>query len=218
VKIAASGSLVYLDPVVFHENPEVRMSNPSVIANAYQYSRGVSSPAAGSTDAHPAEAAGTSFADAVRIAIAQMGGGAALLTADAQQPGADFLSNVLASMQGASASNPSSGSALSGSLGSSSGQAIAPVSLDQSSATIALQTTIQNLITQLDGIGSGGLLGGSADSSAFSGLADLQQSFNSLVTASGGNPDQASLEAFLKSVAATIQGSVPIGSLLNTSV
>jgi hypothetical protein len=90
--------------------------------------------------------------------------------------------------------------------------------LDQSSSTIKLQTSIQNLITQLDGNSStDALLGISSDSGSSSTLQNLQQSFNSLVTSSGGNPSQTSLQSFLKTVAANIQGSMSVGSLFDAS-
>ena len=212
------------------------MSISSVGTGLYQNINGLNSPAATSpvsnsdgstgTSQTVANAAGiannsSSLSMAISQALAQMNGGAnfsSLSTPASQQSSSDFMSSLIASLQGSSSSNSSSPNALSDLLGYSSAQTTTPVQLDQSSATIQLQTTIQNLITQLDGNnGISSLFGGSPDSSTSSGLADLQQSFNGLVTASGGNPSQASLQSFLKTVAANIQGSMSIGSLFDTS-
>lgn len=96
------------------------------------------------------------------------------------------MSNLFSALQGTS-TNSSSSDPLAALLGyTSNGQAAsspAPVTLDQSSPTVQLQASIQNLITQLDGNGSTGDLLGIGGSSN-PGLQDLQQSFNSLITAS----------------------------------
>jgi hypothetical protein len=81
-----------------------------------------------------------------------------------------------------------------------------------------LQKSIQSLINQLsDNSSIGSLFGGDSGSSESPALLNLQQSFNSLLTNSGGNPSQASLQSFLKTVAANIQGSTSLGSFLDVS-
>jgi hypothetical protein len=147
---------------------------------------------------------------------------ASLLTPSSQQSTSDFTSSLLASLQGSSAlassASSSAGNSIASLLGYGSGHATTPVALDQSSPTVKLQGSIQNLITQLGGNSSTDtLLGITPDSGTSSTLGGLQQSFNSLITSSGGNPDQASLQSFLKTVAANIQGSLSIGSLFSAS-
>lgn len=187
-----------------------RLASPVAAAPNADSSAG-SSPAVASADGL---ANSSSLSLAVSQALAQMRGGAGLAgssTPAAAQDG--FTSSLLASLPGSSPTNATSAGPLSGLYGSSSGQAANPVKLDPSSSTIKLQTSIQNLIAQLDGNGS---LGGGA-ANIPSGLANLQQSFNKLVTAGGGNPSQTSLQSFLKTVAANIQGSMSIGSMFDAS-
>jgi hypothetical protein len=215
---------------------EAFMSISSVGTNVYQNASGVTTPATTATVSNSNGSAATSqtsanatgsannstLALAVNQALAQLSGGAnlsSLLTPASQQSSSDFISSLLASLQGSSSSNSSSTNPLADLFGTSSTQAPAtPVTLDPSSSTIKLQTSIQNLISQLDGSGGiSSLLGGSTGTDASPGLAELQQSFNSLVTAAGGNPTQASLQSFLKTVAVSIQGSTSIGSLFDAS-
>ena len=208
------------------------MSISSIGINAYQNANGLTYPVAtvvnagGSTGTSQAVANAatnnSSLSVAISQALMQMNNGAglsSLLTPASTQSSSNFMNSLLASMQGSSSSNPSSTNSLPGLFGYSSGQAAKPVKLDQSSSTIKLQTSIQNLIAQLDGSGGGSssLLGGSPDSNTPSGLENLQQSFNNLVTASGGNPSQASLQTFLKTVAINIQGTMSMGSLFDAS-
>jgi hypothetical protein len=215
---------------------EAFMSISSVGTSVYQNASGVATPAAtgavsnpnGSTAANQTSANATGSANnstlalAVSQALAQLSGGAnlsSLLTPASQQSSSDFMTSLLASLQGSSSSNSSSTNPLADLFGSASTQAAAtPVKLDQSSSTIKLQTSVQNLISQLDGTsGISSILGSGSGADASPGLADLQQSFNSLVTAAGGNPTQASLQSFLKTVAVSIQGSASIGSLFDAS-
>lgn len=159
---------------------------------------------------------------AIRETLAKLNAGAglsSLLTPDAQQTTSDFMSNLYSSLPGLSSSGSSPADPLSALLGNSSDQQSAtPLQLDQSSPTIQLQMSIQKLIQQLDGNNNtGSLFGTSTAPNASSGLQNLQGSFNSLITASGGNPSQTSLQSFLKTVAANIQSSVSVGSLFDAS-
>ena len=163
----------------------------------------------------------SNLSSAIRLALAQMnagGGLSSLLTSDSQQSTSDFMSNLFSSLPGLSSSGSTATNPISDLLGTSSSQAPTPVQLDQSSSTIKLQTSIQKLISQLDGGSStSDLFGSGTTSNASSGFTNLQQSFNNLITASGGNPSQTSLQSFLKTVAANIQGSASIGSLFDAS-
>jgi hypothetical protein len=223
------------------ENMEVNMSISSLGPSIYTNTNGLTSagtaPASTANGLDSATTTGTTTSNtstsgvagnnsvlslAIAQALAQLNAGSgitSLLSSDTQQSSSDFMSSLLSAVQGTS-SNSSSTDPLSALLGyTANGQAtpsVAPVTLDQSSPTIQLQASIQNLITQLDGNSStGDLLGVGSNSN--SGLQDLQQSFNSLVTASGGNPTQASLQSFLKMVAVSVQGSMSVGSLFDTS-
>jgi hypothetical protein len=161
------------------------------------------------------------LSSAVRQALAQLNAGAglsSLLTSDSQQPASDFMSNLINSLPGLSSSSSSSANSLSDLFGNSFDPAPAPITLDQSSSTIKLQTSIQNLITQLDGNSSiNNLFGSDSDSNTSSGLQNLQQSFNTLLTASNGNPTQTTLQSFLKTVATNIESSASIGNLFDAS-
>ena len=147
----------------------------------------------------------SNLSSALQQALLQINAGrdlSALLNTDSQQPASDFMGNLMSSLPGLSSDT--------------SAQQVQPATLDQSSASIKLQTSLQKLITQLDG-SIGKTSGSATDAQASSSLPNLQQSFNSMLTATGGNPDQTSLQSFLKVVAANIQGSVSIGNLFNTS-
>jgi len=204
------------------------MSVTSVVASVYQNVNGINSTSAKpivstagdstATSQTVAKAnANSSLSAAIVQSLSQMNGGApSLLTS--QQSSSDLTSSLLAAIQGTSSSNTSSTNSLTNLFGYSSGQTTTPVKLDQSSSTINLQASIQSLISQLDGSsGTSSLLGGDSVANTPAGLGDLQQSFNNLVTASGGNPTQASLQSFLKTVAVNLQGSMSIGSLFDTS-
>jgi len=164
----------------------------------------------------------SSLSSAVNQALAQLNAGgdlSTLLSPQSQQSSSDFLSSLISSLPGLESSNTSSSDPLA-SLFGSSGQTVVPVTLDQSSSTIKLQQSIQNLIGQLDGAdSSGNLLGiaGGSGSGAGSSLQDLQQSFNDLITSSSGNPSDASLQSFLKLVAANVQASTSIGNLFDAN-
>lgn len=163
----------------------------------------------------------SALSQAIRQALAQVNGGgdlSGLLTASGQQSTSDFMSSLFSALQ-TSPADASQSDILSALPGYASAQAaVAPVTLNQSSPTFALQKSIQSLINQLDGNSSiGSLLGGDSGSEGSSSLVNLQQSFNSLLTASGGNPSQASLQSFLKMVATNIQGSTSLGSFLDVS-
>src|SRR6185312_1205486 len=150
----------------------------------------------------------SSLSSAVLQALSQINGGgdiSSLFSSDSQDSTSDFMTNLFSSLPGFSSGGTSLTDPLSSLFGNSSNQSVAPVALDQSSTTIKLQTSIQNLITQLDGNSdTEALLGISPDSDSSSSLQNLQQSFNSLITSSGGNPSQTSLQSFLKIAAANI--------------
>ncbi len=202
------------------------MSVSSISTNAYQNANGLTSLAAVVPNAGGSASTGTvnatanksSLSLAVTQAMAQMNMGSglsSLLGSTASQSTTDFTSSLLASLQGSLSPDSSTKQSLSG---YATGQAATPVTLDRTSSTIKLQTSIQGLISQLDGNNNiSNLLSGNPASNAASGLANLQQSFNSLVTNSGGNPSQASLQSFLQTVAINIQGSMSVGNLFNTS-
>jgi hypothetical protein len=148
----------------------------------------------------------SNLSSALQQALLQINAGkdlSALLNPDSQQSASNFMGNLMSSLPGLSSDTSS--------------QQVQPATLDQSSASIKLQTSLQKLITQLDGSSTGNSAGTTTTAQASSGLPTLQQSFNSMLTATGGNPDQTSLQSFLKVVAANIQGSVSIGNLFNTS-
>ncbi|MBC3869565.1 hypothetical protein [Undibacterium oligocarboniphilum] len=159
--------------------------------------------------------ASSSLSAAIAQSLAQFNSGldvSSLLSATGQQSSSDFLSSLYSALPGLSDSSQTS-NPLSSLL--NGGNAPAPVQLDQNSATIKLQTSIQQLISNLNGGSS--LTGGLSSNSTGTDIGNLQQSFNSLIQSSGGNPDQASLQSFLKLVAANIQGSSAVGSLFSTS-
>lgn len=169
----------------------------------------------------PAPATGafnnSSLSAAIQQALAQARAGAdlvSLLTPDTQQAASDFMGSLLAAMPMSEGLGGPSPNALPALSAYTSAQAAAPVALNQSSPTIKLQTAIQKLISQLDGNSKTGELFGAE---AAPGLGNLQQSFNRLITSSGGNPSEASLQSFLKTVASHIQNSMSIGSLLDAS-
>ncbi|MDY7538100.1 hypothetical protein QN372_19190 [Undibacterium sp. RTI2.1] len=173
----------------------------------------------------------SSLAAALQLSLSQFNAGSSISALfgssdSSQQSSSDFLSNLLGSLPGLSSSTTSSSSSLTDLLngsngsGSSASQTPAVVQLDSTSATFKLQTSIQNLITQLDNgssASSSGDLFGASGSGSSSSLQSLQQSFNDLITSSGGNPSQTSLQSFLKVVAANVQGSASIGSLFDAS-
>jgi hypothetical protein len=200
------------------------LTSPSTSKASTVNAPAASAPASASpTDTSASGIAGNNseLSSAVRQALAQLNAGAGLsglLTPDSQQPASDFMSNLISSLPGLSSSGSSSSNSLSDLFGTSSDPAPAPITLDQSSSTIKLQTSIQNLISQLDGNGNtDNLLGLSSDSNTSSGLQNLQQSFNTLLTASNGNPSQTTLQSFLKTVAVNIESSVSIGNLFDVS-
>jgi hypothetical protein len=110
-----------------------------------------------------------------------------------QQAGSDFTSNLLSNLPGLDSAN-------------GNGSKVAGIELDQSSGSYKLQNSIQKLITQLD-----------SNKTEDSGLGNLQETFNALVSKSGGDPSAENLQSFLKLVAVNIQGSTSIGSLFSTS-
>lgn len=153
----------------------------------------------------------SSLSSAITQSLAQYNANldlSSLLSATGQQSSSDFLSNLYSALPGLSGSSQNS-NALSGLL--NGGSAPAAVQLDQNSATIKLQTSIQQLISNLDSRNS------SSGSNTETDFGNLQQSFNSLIQNSGGNPDQTSLQSFLQLVATNIQGSSTVGSLFSTS-
>ncbi|MBC3883784.1 hypothetical protein [Undibacterium griseum] len=150
----------------------------------------------------------SSLSSAITQSLAQYNANldlSSLLSATGQQSSSDFLSNLYSALPGLSGSSQNS-NALSGLL--NGGSAPAAVQLDQNSATIKLQTSIQQLISNLDS---------SNGSNTETDFGNLQQSFNNLIQNSGGNPDQTSLQSFLQLVATNIQGSSTVGSLFSTS-
>lgn len=156
----------------------------------------------------------SSLSSAITQSLAQYNANldlSSLLSATGQQSSSDFLSNLYSALPGLSGSSQNS-NALSGLL--NGGSAPAAVQLDQNSATIKLQTSIQQLISNLDSSNSSNSSSGSNTETDFG---NLQQSFNSLIQNSGGNPDQTSLQSFLQLVATNIQGSSTVGSLFSTS-
>jgi hypothetical protein len=176
---------------------------------------------ASSPDAGTSGVNNSALSQAIRQALAQVNAGgdlSGLLTATGQQSTSDFMSSLFNALQ-TSPADASQSNLFSGLSGYASSQtATAPVELNQSSPTIGLQKSIQNLINQLDNNSNvGSLFGGDSGSGGSPALLNLQQSFNSLLTDSGGNPSQASLQSFLKTVAANIQGSASLGSFLDVS-
>jgi hypothetical protein len=205
-----------------YQNTDPLTSTPSAQATTLNVSDTVGSTGTNQPPGNTAAANNNSnLSVAINQALAQINAGgdlSNLFTPASQQSTSDFMGNLLASLQGSPAAESSSTNSVSGLFGYSSGQTTAPVALNQSSPTIKLQTAIQNLITQLDGNSSANdLFGTNSDANASSGLANLQQSFNSLITSSGGDPSQASLQSFLKTVAANIQSSMSIGNLFDAS-
>jgi hypothetical protein len=177
---------------------------------------------ASSPDAGTSGVNNSALSQAIKQALAQVNAGgdlSGLLTTTAgQQSTSDFMSSLFNALQ-TSPADASQSNVLSGLSGYASSQtATTPVALNQSSPTIGLQKSIQNLINQLDNNSNvGSLFGGDSGSGGSPALLNLQQSFNSLLTNSGGNPSQASLQSFLKTVAANIQGSTSLGSFLDVS-
>jgi hypothetical protein len=110
-----------------------------------------------------------------------------------QQAGSDFTSSLLSTLPGLDSAN-------------GNGSKVAGIELDQTSGSYKLQNSIQKLITQLD-----------SNKSEDSGLGNLQETFNALVSKRGGDPSAENLQSFLKLVAVNIQGSTSIGSLFSTS-
>ena len=150
-----------------------------------------------------------------------------LLSSTGQQASSDFLSNlynVLPQLSGSGSSSSDAATQQLQSLLTSSAPQVAPAQLNASSATYSLQNGIQQLISNLNNTDSGensidSLFGDSSssdDSGAFS-ASSLQSAFNQLISSSGGNPSQTSLQSFLQLVAVNIQGSTSIGSLFDTS-
>lgn len=176
---------------------------------------------ASSLDAGAGGVNNSALSQAVRQALAQVNAGgdlSGLLTTTGQQSTSDFMSSLFNALQNSPA-DASQSDLLSGLPGYASPQtATAPAVLNQASPTIGLQKNIQSLINQLNGNSSvSSLFGGDSGSDGSSSLLNLQQSFNSLLTNSGGNPSQASLQSFLKTVAANIQSSTSLGSFLDVS-
>lgn len=114
-------------------------------------------------------------------------------TDDGQQAGSDFTSSLLSNLPGLNSNNANASK-------------VAGIELDPASGSYKLQNSIQKLITQLDN--------GQSDES---GLGKLQETFNTLIKKSGGDPSSENLQSFLKLVAVNIQGSTSIGSLFSTS-
>lgn len=159
----------------------------------------------------------SSLSAAIQQALAQVNAGAdltSLLPQDSQQASSDFMGNLLAALPMPASLSSSSANSLPALSAYTSAQAGASVALNQSSPTIKLQTAIQKLISQLDSNSNSDELPGTE---AAPGLGNLKQSFNQLITSSGGNPSEASLQSFLKTVALNVQHSVSIGSLLDAS-
>ncbi|MFZ6862559.1 hypothetical protein ACO0K7_07990 [Undibacterium sp. Ji67W] len=149
-----------------------------------------------------------------------------LLSSSGQQSSSNFASTLLNSLPGLAEQNANSANNVGGTniaqlLSLSSGQTSnspAPVQLNKSSPTFNLQSSIQQLITNLgSGANSIGSMFGDSSNASDTSNAALQSSFNSLVSGSGGNPTQANLQSFLKLVAANVESSVSIGSLFSTS-
>ena len=153
----------------------------------------------------------SSLSVAVAEEIAQMNGGANLtnlLTPASQQSGSDFMGSLLTTLEGLDPSNSASINPLLDLFGNAYGQNTPALSRNPASATFDLQTSIQTLISQLDGSNEMDcLLDPGANANTSSGLVDLQQSFNNLITSNGGYPSQASLPSFLQTVAANIDDS-----------
>lgn len=121
-------------------------------------------------------------------------------TEDSQSSGNQFLSQLYAAM-------PEVQGMPSGKTGGANVYA-KPAQLNTGSPTYPLQQGIQKLISQLEQ--------GSGDQ-ANPLLSNLQSSFNTLIKASGGNPQQGDLQSFLKLVATQVQGSLSVGSLFSAS-
>ncbi|AOU97069.1 hypothetical protein BI364_02770 [Acidihalobacter yilgarnensis] len=83
-----------------------------------------------------------------------------------------------------------------------------------------LQAALQNLIQQLSGTSSSSATSGTTSSQSTSSLANLQQSFQSLVTAMGSNSSSTSLTGFLQAFSNGLPGSntSAVGNLLQTSI
>ncbi len=162
----------------------------------------------------------TALANSLMQALYQFNsqqGLASWLGEDTQSSGNDFVNQLFSAMPdaGNAATNAST------TTSASQAAAYAPA-LDRNSPTYALQQGIQNLITQLDrqsGTGSGSVPGAANTGGSGSGqnLSALQASFNTLIKNSGGNPDGASLSAFLKLVSAQIQNVPLSGGLFSAS-
>lgn len=146
-------------------------------------------------------ASGNTFNSAIQQALVQLNAGrdisAFFNSDDGQEASSSFSNSLLSQLPGLS------------NAGISDAQAAAsPIKLDPNSSSLQLQSSIQKLIAQLDS-------GNSA--SAAAGLGSLQDSFNTLISKSGGEPSAQNLQAFLRLVAVNVQGSTSLGSLFSTS-
>ncbi len=146
-------------------------------------------------------ASGNTFNSAIQQALVQLNAGrdisAFFNSDDGQEASSSFSNSLLSKLPGLS------------NAGISDAQAAAsPIKLDPNSSSLQLQSSIQKLIAQLDS-------GNSA--SAAAGLGSLQDSFNTLISKSGGEPSAQNLQAFLRLVAVNVQGSTSLGSLFSTS-
>lgn len=162
---------------------------------------------------------------AIGLALTQINVGfnlASLLSPATQQTASAFQSSLFEALLPGLAAPALANAPLTELFGSVFDWRTRPVALDQKSPSFKLQTSVQQLITQLGNGASGTDLAGSLGGLGFtaggaSGVQNLQQSFNNLVTSSGGNPGQASLQSFVKLIAANIQDSSPLGSLFDAS-
>ncbi len=166
----------------------------------------------------------TALANSLMQALYQFNsqqGLASWLGENTQSSGNDFVNQLFSAMPDAGNAATNAATKASTTASASQAAAYAPA-LDRNSPTYALQQGIQNLITQLDrqsGTGSGSVPGAANTGGSGSGqnLSALQASFNTLIKNSGGNPDGASLSAFLKLVSAQIQNVPLSGGLFSAS-
>ncbi|WMW82098.1 hypothetical protein RF679_07380 [Undibacterium cyanobacteriorum] len=148
-----------------------------------------------------ATGSGNKLNSAIQQALVQLNAGrdiSAFFNSDeGQDANNNFTSNILSQLPGLNQGNDGA-----------STNTNTPIKLDPNSTSIQLQFSIQKLITQLD---SGN------NASAAAGLGTLQESFNTLISKSGGEPSSQNLQSFLKLVAVNVQGSTSLGSIFSTS-
>ena len=148
-----------------------------------------------------ATSSGNKLNSAIQQALVQLNAGrdisAFFNSEEGQDANNSFTSNILSQLPGLNQGNDGASTNTS-----------TPIKLDPNSTSIQLQSSIQKLITQLD---SGN------NASAAAGLGTLQESFNTLISKSGGEPSSQNLQSFLKLVAVNVQGSTSLGSIFSTS-